>query len=248
MNDIKVAPSRDFAAINRLVNHPDVLPHIIDDSMEAHFDASLLNQRDNIFLKATKGDVDMGFMAFINRGYGIYELHSGFLPEYRGISAIKAGKKGFEWLFLSTNAETISTWAWEDAKNVIWAAHVTGFRDIGDLDWPHTVKGKKQRRRVFIQTLQDWAMAENRKFEPIGNRVVAEIPKEMRGYMGIALIMGLNGHQLKAQEFWNRHCAILGGKPIQVFAPRAGSMVFSMDNTVFEANRDLSIFKIEQLK
>lgn len=248
MNDIKVAPSRDFEAINRLVNHPEVLPHIIDDSMESHFDASLLNQRDNIFLKATKGDIDIGFLAFIYRGGDIYELHSGFLPEYRGITAIRAGKKGFEWMFLSTNAATISTWAWENAKHVIWAAHTTGFRDIATLDWPNTVRGQKQNRRIFTMTLQDWAMAENRKFEPIGNRVVAEMPKEMRGYLGIALIMGLNGHQLKAQEFWNRLSVIIAGRPIHVFAPRAGSMVFSMDNNVFEVNRDLSVFKIEQLK
>lgn len=248
MTEVKIVPTRDFDALNALVQHPEVFPHIVDDSITDKLDVSLFNQRDNMFLLAMFDGKPGGFLAYIYRGFGVYELHSGFLPQFRGIKAIRAGKKAIDWMFLNTSAEILSTWAWENAENVIFAAHKAGFKDQTTLEWHNTVRGQRVDRRILSLTIMEWAREEQNKYKTIGDRVVATLPDKMRGYMGITMIMGLNGLPLKAQEFWNRHAVMLGGSPIQVFAPRGGSMVFSMNKEVHEMTRELNFSTIEHLK
>lgn len=245
MKEIKVQPTRDFALLNQLANHPDILPAIADDSAAAGIDVARFNERDNLFLLVQVDGQPAGFLAYLFKGLNTYEMHSGFLPPYRGLTAIRSAQKALDWVFYSTAAVAVNTWSWADAAHVIFAAHKVNFQDVTTLDWPATVQGRRVQRRVFQQTLSDWARFRSETFKVIAKPLVAQVPEAMLGYAGMALIMGLNGHPLKGQELWNRAAILLGASPIQVFAPRGGSMVFSMDNKVYEVNRDMSIFTIE---
>lgn len=147
---IAVVPSRDIALFNRLINHPDIAPHVRDDSTpDQPLDVSPLNTEQNVFLLVKADDEPTGFAIMVGLGNGMYEQHSGMLATHRGHHALRAGREVFRWMFCNTDCTTISTWAWSTAKHVLLMARALGFVEKTRARWNHTVNGIAVDRVVF---------------------------------------------------------------------------------------------------
>jgi hypothetical protein len=75
----------DADLVNRLLNHPTIFPSITIPGREGPLDCSeLVADPHNVFMIAPGGSV-----AFVRDEPGIYEVHTNFLPEYRGRNALR---------------------------------------------------------------------------------------------------------------------------------------------------------------
>lgn len=96
--------TKDVAFVNSIVNHPEVFPWIALPGQESVDCAVLVNDYSNIVLKA-KG----GCFIFVFEEPGLYEVHSQFLPEYRGKNVFEAAQEALKWMFLGTDCLEIRT-------------------------------------------------------------------------------------------------------------------------------------------
>jgi len=243
---ITVTPTRDFAIINELANHPDIAPHIKDDSSDAPIDASVLNHKANIFLLVRINGRPEGFAIFMGRGVSTYEMHSGITKGHRGATALEAARQALEWIFTNTEAEMVSTWAWSAARNVIMMARWLGFNEDMRVAWPNTVGGEKVDKIIFSMSLMEWARKYRERFESDGWKLQSLTGAEQgKGILGIFARIALGGNLAKAQYFFNRWAVVYGLIPVQVLDFRAGSFCVVAGANTFEISPDLSISKIE---
>lgn len=149
---VSVQPSRDIGFFNRMVNHPQISPHVRDDHIQGVIDLTPLNTGGNVFLRLGVGERDAGFAVLIRHG-SIFELHSGLLPEFRGAVALSAGKAVLEWARKELRCEKLTTWAWEHARHVLLITRLLGFKEVHRADWPYTVEGRPVRRVDFSLAL-----------------------------------------------------------------------------------------------
>lgn len=154
---ISVVPTKDIQAINRLINHPDIAPHVRDDSIPlGQVDISCLNPDTNAFFLVMDSEQPVGFVIMLGLGCHVYEQHSGMLKTHRGHNALRAGREVLRLMFESTDCLTISTWAWASAKHVIRMAKALGFVEGQRMMWPNTVNGQRMERVMFSQSIRDW--------------------------------------------------------------------------------------------
>lgn len=139
---ITVYPTRDTAWLNRMVNHPDIAPHVRDDSTPPTIDVSPLADTKSVFLRIDCDGHEAGFAIFVFFGNGKYELHSGMLKAFRGRNALEAGRAVLRWMRDNTGCQEIMTWAFSCARNVILITRLLGFREITRFAWKKTVNGK----------------------------------------------------------------------------------------------------------
>lgn len=100
-----MTPSRDAAFLNRVVNDPSVLPWVNLGLFPDGIDTKPLVENDrNLFLANEHG----GFL-LVDKGDGIYEIHTQFLPEGRGRSAIEAGREAMRYVFTQTAIQALMT-------------------------------------------------------------------------------------------------------------------------------------------
>lgn len=151
---ISVQPSHDIGFFNRLVNHPEISPHVRDDRIKGAIDLAPLDTSENVFLRLGVDGRDVGFAVLIRHG-SIFELHSGLLPEFRGAVAINAGKSVLNWVRNELRCEKLTTWAWEHARHVLLITRLLGFKEVNRADWPHTVEGRPVRRVDFSIALNN---------------------------------------------------------------------------------------------
>jgi Protein of unknown function (DUF2824) len=96
--------SFDAADINPILNDPSVFPFISIPDQEK-FDASgLLSDPRNVLLMAPGGGI-----MFCQQEPGIYEVHTNFLPGYRGRMAINISKMAYQWMFMHTDCMILQT-------------------------------------------------------------------------------------------------------------------------------------------
>lgn len=133
--------SDDATYFNRMANDPAISPFIRDDTTQGELDFSRVDMSVADFLKVIVDGREAGFAILINVN-GDLELHSGLLPEFRGRTAVVAGRELIKWVFWHTKARRLTTWAWDKAKNVLFVAKMIGFKEAGRVDWPNTVNGE----------------------------------------------------------------------------------------------------------
>lgn len=140
--NLELQRSHDLDYLNRMVNHPSILPFIHDDTQDVAKGVNLSVDTDqNILIKPLVDGKEAGFFMLLANGNEI-ELHSGVLPEFRGIVSIQLGKMLIKWVADNTNYEKLTTWAWDFAKNVIWAIKKVGFTEENRFNYPNTVNGR----------------------------------------------------------------------------------------------------------
>lgn len=80
--------------LNDVINHPEIFPFVTVENMESVDMSVFFDSPDNICLMSEGG----GFVcAYVDEG--IYEIHSLFLPRYRGRYALKAAQEGIAYMF-----------------------------------------------------------------------------------------------------------------------------------------------------
>jgi GNAT superfamily N-acetyltransferase len=159
---ILVQPTEDRDFLNRMVNRPEIFPHITDDRFPAPFDLSRVVEGPFIVLRVTVDGVEAAFALIALLGAGTYELHSGVLPEFRrGGLAFQMGRAVIEWVMTHTNCTTLTTWAWGHAKHVRLLCRIIGFKETGREEWPFLVGGERTTRINYSIPLMDWIESQN---------------------------------------------------------------------------------------
>ncbi len=117
-------PSRDAAFLNRIVNDPSVFTGATMGLAREPVDMTpLVMDERNLFLANEHG----GFL-LIDKGDGIYEIHTQFLPEGRGKSAIVAGRDAMKYMFVETSAKALMTFCPLDNPQSMFLARACGMK------------------------------------------------------------------------------------------------------------------------
>lgn len=242
---LTVTQSRDFSALNRLINHPDIAPHVRDDSSAEEIDISPLNNHENIFLLLRDGETHAGFVFMLHRGYGVYEQHSGLLKPYRGHNALRAGRDVLRWMFINTDCGTVSTWAWSNAKHVLFMARTLGFTEEARTRWPTTVNGQSVDRTTFSVTLSEWARRAKDDYVEDSMRMNFGVEPQMMGFDAMFARMVVAGQYDKAQSFYNRVAAVMGAHYVSVQCVRNACVIAAIAGRLFEIAPDLSVSPLQ---
>ena len=119
--------SRDADFLNNVVNDPSVFPYISYGFKDPVDVGPLIRDEKNYFFANSFG----GFLV-INKGSGIYEIHSQFLPEGRGLSAILAAREAMEYMFTNTDCTVLITDCPKDNPAARILAKKAGLVKIGE--------------------------------------------------------------------------------------------------------------------
>lgn len=117
--------SFDAAAINAVLNHPEVLPGITDET-SIDLSGLILSGRGIALLS----DDDQACYVLVRAGERTWEIHTNLKPGARGARGVRHSANAIEWAFANTDAETLLTMAGTDSVKH-YAEHF-GFRHIGN--------------------------------------------------------------------------------------------------------------------
>lgn len=229
-----------MALLNWMINHPEISPHVRDDSTVGELNIAPLNNHTNVFLVVNWNGEPAGFATMLSRGFGVYEQHSGMLEHYRGHHALKAGREVLKWMFLNTDCDTMATWAWSSAKHVAGMAKAIGFIEDCRSKWPNTVKGESVDRITFTLTLAEWSRRFKDDFVEDSIRMNLGVEPMMMGFDAIFARMAIGGHAGKAQHFYNRWASVFGAVHVRIADIRAATLIVEIGHRVFEIAQDLS--------
>lgn len=101
---LSVSRSYSADAINAVVNHPEVRPHVGAPGGGYLDLSSEVANHSNVLLMGEGGGVILH-----QQELGVYELHTNFLPEHRGAATYKAMSDAFYWMFTRTPCVEILT-------------------------------------------------------------------------------------------------------------------------------------------
>lgn len=106
MADVTVKRGFDSGPVNAILNHPAVFPLISVPGIEKFDIAPQIADPSNYFLM-----VDGGCVIFTPDlpGSGLYEVHTSFLPLFRGRHAIQASLACYRWMFAHTDCMMLQT-------------------------------------------------------------------------------------------------------------------------------------------
>jgi hypothetical protein len=100
----------DAAEVNPIVNHPSVLSMITVPGIATADLTEVLRDPRNICLVTDGGCIMFGHAhGQFDKEPGIYEVHTNFLPEYRGRHAIRASLAAYRWIFTHTDCMALVT-------------------------------------------------------------------------------------------------------------------------------------------
>ena len=141
-----IAPSKDAEFLNRVVNHPSVLPYVSLGFKGPLDMTALVEDPANVFLANEWG----GFLLIAKPDF-VYELHTQFLPEGRGKDAYQAGRDGCDYMFTRTDCLRIDTYIQKAHAATERYARVVGFRRWGETE----INGHSC--YYYVLTLKEWA-------------------------------------------------------------------------------------------
>lgn len=124
METDRPALRREFNAseINAIINDPSVFPSVAIPGIETIDLRGLIADPRNVLLMA-----DGGGVLFCQDEPGIYEVHTQFLPAFRGRHAIRASIEAYRWMFTHTDCMTLFTRVPSPNRAAAFAARVVGF-------------------------------------------------------------------------------------------------------------------------
>ena len=189
----------DAEFINGVLNHPDV-----KDGSETYdgFDVTeLVNNAANVILIN-----DFGGFIYTGLGNGMYEVHSQFLPEGRGVKAYHAAVESVRWMFVNTDciriiskAKPENEGACQLADKVLGRKGFNGVYNYYSLEymaWVETDKEAKKKGELFHEMVEG---------------VTNHDDDDTHDYhVGGALLICEAGNPLKAQQVYN-YWAIASG-------------------------------------
>lgn len=140
MSPTAIRRSFEAAEINVIVNDPSVLPDVTNPGIDNLDLTDLVANPRNVLMMAEGGGIF--FIADPEVGSGIYEVHTSFLPPFRGAHAINASLAAYRWMFTHTECMTLQTKVPAFNRKAALAARHVGFEPAFERKsvWP-TDKG-----------------------------------------------------------------------------------------------------------
>ena len=246
MSVLTIKPSRDAAALNLILNDPEILPNIRDDSIKGEANAAPLMNRFNHLLLIMDEEKPVGFALFMAVGPNIYEMHSGILKDYRGARAVEAAKEIFDWMFIRTDCETITTWAWSTAKHVLFMAHAVGFTEDSHMPWPNTVAGEKVERFAFSLHFLEWSRVGRLRNQRDGWLLGVALESYQMGLFSLFVKIGCAGFAEKAAMLYQRWAPIVRLPTVNILGSRGGNFTIEVEGQVVQIDSELNPTVIEQ--
>ena len=124
----------DFKRINKILSHGKVYPYIVDDysAQEPPEDFGLQFLKEPL-IKVLMPNEHCVFILtpLLNT---VYIVHSNVLPEGRGKTAIKAGRRAARWMFNNTKCVSLISFTPADNKVALMFSSLVGFKRIGIIE------------------------------------------------------------------------------------------------------------------
>jgi len=142
-------PTKNWQALDLLLNHPDIFNTSGDDSTAHIKKVSSRNfvENDNNKVFMWEGKGAWGFDSIAD---GIYEAHCGFLKEARGEKADEYSKSVISEMFKSQRAKKIIALSKETYPNVGRFLERIGFGFLKTVKNGTMVGGKKVKEQVYL--------------------------------------------------------------------------------------------------
>lgn len=154
---------------------------------------------------------------------GAYVIHTNFLPESRGASAIRESRSALEFAFLATPAEALYTMAPAHVLPTVWFAHQMGFIDTYRRANAWLSKGQAHDLQYMQLDMDDWLQASKpciragEEFHALLGDDATHAHDPMHdGYVGAAVLMLANGQTDKAVRIYGRWARTCGYEPIAI--------------------------------
>lgn len=145
---------RDYnaARINRVANDPSVFEEISLPGQEPFELSPLVADLRNILLMTDEGGVLAKWQE-----PGVYEIHTQFISQYRGVAAIRTIREMFSWLFINTPAMELQSQVPEcnDGAKAVARAIGARFEFEREAAWP-TRDGKDHAIGYYVLRYSDW--------------------------------------------------------------------------------------------
>lgn len=119
---VKVERCFEAGEINRIINDPNVFPLVSVPGVETIDVTEFVQDPRNVLMMAEGGGA-----LFIQDEPGIYEVHTNFMPEFRGRYAIEASLAAYRWMFTHTDCMSIGTRIPAFNRPAAFAARKAGF-------------------------------------------------------------------------------------------------------------------------
>lgn len=207
----------DPTFLNEVCNHPEVKPWVTLNDEFVDVTELLKNPR-NVALVTDGG----GFIC-VWQEPGVYEVHTQFLPDYRGAAALQAAREGFDWMFLRTDAEIIQTRVAYSNEKADKFTQLCGFQ----LDFERERAWGEEPMRYFSIDTAQWlrrnqtALArKGEEFHKLlvekGGAVDHVDDLAHDAAVGAAVSMFQHGQVQKAVVWYNRWARFAGYEPVTV--------------------------------
>jgi hypothetical protein len=246
----------DPESVNAILNHPTVLPAITLPGRAGPIDATaLIMDTHNVFMLAPGGCI-----AFVRQEPGVYEVHTNFLPEYRGRNAIRSSQAAYHWMFTHTDCMILQTKV--PAPNVaadmfckivgatkefvrkgIWPTE-KGFVDLAFWqlhyhDWVRRASGLTASGHTFHEKLESERIRHNLE-EPL------HADEECHDrYVGACVEMVYAGQPEKGAVLYNRFAEFAGYGSIALLS-RSNPLVLDIGDAVLQVlDNDFKVVKFK---
>lgn len=224
--DYELERQTDAKFINRVVNHPDVMPWVQGTNLGELDCTALVQNKWNVLLAGKFGAV-----LFIRHQPGYYEAHTQVLPEGRGKWTIRLVRAALHWMFTRTDAVEIVTRV--PQGNLAALALTRMIHGVYEFTNPRgwVFKNELVPADIYALRIQDWMKRAPGLVERghwFHDRLVDEFKKQGHvepqhdddethdRYVGAAAEMFLAGQYVKGAVFYNRWAVMSGYAPIGI--------------------------------
>jgi hypothetical protein len=250
---VTVELCRDADVLDAILHHPDVGERTRHDTMPPLAEMTLkplleTNPSASAVLARVRG-VPAGFWLVLAKGAGVFEIHTNFLPQYRGAKALVASRLALDWMFLNTPATRLTSFVPgclpEVAAYAAWCGLKTDF--IRPAAWP---KGGQRHDVAHVSlTVEEWARSAWPRYAEEGEAFHQELFSHVddghhedddnhNGMVGLAGKMLMAGFGHKAQAFYNEWAAQAGYAPFLYLGPRRGWQLLDIATSILAVRRE----------
>lgn len=223
---------RDTTAerINEVVNHPEVHKWVALPGQGALDMSALVADTRNILLMVPEGGLFFEFQE-----PGVYQVHTQFLPTFRGAGALRVTRDALHWMFCRTDCMELLTKV--PVHNVGadgWAKLIGGVLDferegawptdegtvavkyyrLSYADWVRSARGLIERGRWFHERLTAEKVRRGMADAPHPEDLAHD------RYVGAAVEMIYGGQLAKAVVLYNRWARFAGYVPVKVVSAK----------------------------
>jgi len=205
----------DPTIINKVANHKEVRPFLMG---EGKFDVTefLEDTRNFAFVN------DEGGFVLENKGQGVYEVHTMFLPKHKS-NIVECAKESMEYMFTRTDCNTLLTQVPDTNKAALNLTNAVGFKPwfprgnityyrIDLRDWIQSTEELEHEGDWFHQQLEDAKFKQDSTLathppDPAHDRAV-----------GAAVKMIKAGNPFKAIDTYNEWATFAGYMPVKLLS------------------------------